>query len=154
MYDRILVPLDGSDFSKQALSHALILAQKFNSELHLLEIVTQYQPDDSTQLTDSHQHNLLETQAHERMHALVAELQPQLSKTIIGKVLSGVVVDLLLEYTRRQAIQLIVMATHGRSGLRRLVFGSVAERVLHASPCPVFLIRIFPPDTPPESKEA
>jgi nucleotide-binding universal stress UspA family protein len=55
--------------------------------------------------------------------------------------LEGFVPDAILEVATREAVDLIVMSTHGRSGLSRWVYGSVAAKILQAAPCPIFLVR-------------
>jgi nucleotide-binding universal stress UspA family protein len=140
MYNKILLPLDGSSFAEYALPHALEMAQKFNAELHLLHIVTKFVPEVEQDVQRSH--NLYATQAHEYMEKMVNLIQYKTKRPIVFKVVEGLVPELILEYADRQTVDLIVMATHGRTGLKRLVLGSVAERVLRAAYCPVLLVRV------------
>lgn len=145
MYQKILIPLDGSSIAEQALPHAIELAQKFDSEIHLVQVIVQYSGAITPYELD---YKMTETfreatvrEAHEYLHRIEEQFRVKNIRPVITKVIEGMVAESILEYAAHHGIQLIVMATHGRSGIGRWVFGSVAEKVLRASDCPVFLIR-------------
>lgn len=146
MYKKILVPLDGSELAEQAIEHAIALANAFEAEVYLLQVVMHmvgslapYEVE--YQLGESFRQAALQ-EAHEYLNRMSSVYSSQLNKTLHTKVVEGIVVDGVLEYAEFQNIDLIVMATHGRSGVSRWVFGSVAERVLRAANCPIFLVRV------------
>jgi nucleotide-binding universal stress UspA family protein len=145
MYEKILIPLDGSDLAEQALPHAVEVANAFGSDVHIVHIVMRYMGgmmpyEVEYQLSESLREAALH-EAHEYLNRIAETYKSKFNMPIHTKVIEGVVSDAILDFADFQGIDLIVMATHGRSGVSRWVFGSVAERVLRASKCPVFLIR-------------
>lgn len=151
MYHSILLTLDGSPLSEQALPHALELAKRFSANLHIVRVVvpialiaptpTEYD------ISETYRRACLR-EAHDYLHNFEVKYGQQLEQPIRFKVLEGSVVDCVLDYADEQHIDLIVMATHGRSGFGRWFYGSVAERVLHAARVPVALIRAQPEPEP------
>lgn len=143
MYARILVPLDGSKLAEAALRHALPLAQQFKSEVILLRVVVSpyaiVAPDLVLAGTDPDLHEL--TAHAERYLKDLAEPLIQQGMTVRTVVSEGPVAEVILDHAQSLAVGLITMSTHGRGGVSRWVYGSVAERVLQAAPCPVLLIR-------------
>lgn len=145
MYKKILIPLDGSELAESALEHGLKLAEKFGSEVYLLQVVmpvvgTLAPYELEYQFSESLRQQVV-NQANEYLGQVAKKYEAGLGGKLHWKVIEGVVVDNILDYADFQGIDLIVMATHGRSGIGRWVFGSVAERVLRGSKCPIFLIR-------------
>lgn len=150
MYKKIMVPLDGSDFAEEALSHALKLAEAFGSELYLVQVIMSpamvaVPYDISYQFSESYREAALK-EAHDYMSHTAARFAEKLPNRLHTKVIEGNVIDSLLEYANFNDMDLIVMATHGRSGISRWVLGSVAERLLRTANSPVFLVRVHPPE--------
>jgi len=137
MYEKILVPLDGSAFSERALPMAGALAQVMGSDLVLMRaaVASIFPGADPTNA---------QCQA-------VEEVQSYLANLAIGLAEQGLRVDIAAPYgdaadsivleAGLRAANLVVMCTHGRSGLGRWIYGSVAEQVLARSPVPVLLVR-------------
>jgi len=126
--ERILVPIDFSTNSMHALAAALSLTQRFGAELlllHVVEPVYAAEPNmasaDLTTLLDAQ-----ERTADERLGRILVEC--------------GVPAQVIMEVARRTATDLIVIATHGRTGLSRMLIGSVAERVVRRAGCPVLTV--------------
>ncbi|NJL93819.1 MAG: universal stress protein [Anaerolineae bacterium] len=144
MYKNILLTLDGSALAEQAFSHAAALAQTFAANLHLVRVVVPFNMLMPTtieyDLTESYRRDALH-EAHQYLHEIEQRARHLGVNRVQTKVVEGVVVDAILDYANFHGVDLVVMATHGRSGLGRWVFGSVAERVLHAANVPVMLIR-------------
>jgi len=146
-YRKILIPLDGSALANQALVHARMLATSLKAEVILFraveEIHTTVVRRHSTQLAvelDIEKQPVLLKQARKELEKVIEllelrDLKPQVVVEI------GEPAEAIVNYARSNPIDLIVMCTHGRSGLARLVYGSVAEKVLHLAPCPVLLVR-------------
>ncbi|MCI0713681.1 MAG: universal stress protein [Chloroflexi bacterium] len=143
MFKKIVVPLDGSTLAEQALPAALELAKAFDGQIFLLHVVTNYLVPPygiDYQLGETFR-DVAIREAHEYLENMRGKLEATFSGTIHVKVIEGLVAENILDYARFQNADVIVMGTHGRSGVGRWVFGSVAERVLRASICPVLLIR-------------
>jgi nucleotide-binding universal stress UspA family protein len=133
MYQKILVPLDGSTLSELALPHAEALARHFESEFYptMAGVAYDYQLD-------------LQTQVEKEVKEYIINWQKRLQWAKLKcryLVLEGFVPEAILKVAETEAVDLIVMSTHGRSGLSRWVYGSVAAKILQAAPCPIFLVR-------------
>src|SRR5262245_2705723 len=127
MYQRIMVPLDGSDLAQTALPHALDLCKGLGATLVLLHV------------RDARQGSL------EASRRFLDYARRQLAKSgvpIEVIVREGPVAEMIVRAADEEKIDVIAMATHGRSGLQRVVYGSVAEQVLRSSAKPVLLVRV------------
>ncbi len=154
MYERILVPLDGSPVAEQVLPHAEGIAKQFGSQITLLRTITPLEklalqtagggalsmPDAPVAIAQ----DILEAEREEAM-AYLQTMKEQLQAM-------GIAVDTLLleqdsatgitETAESKDVSLIAMCTHGRGGLGRLIFGSVTDEVLRKEPhIPMLLIR-------------
>ena len=145
MYKKILVPLDGSVLAEKALPHATALAKGTGAQVTLVTVV---------QLTLGVAGAKLEAMpeyAAERRAALTGEAVIYLQKVqqdladqgVVAKpvALEGDVASEIINYAEKNDFDLIAMATHGRSGIKRFVMGSVAEKVMRSAVKPVLLIR-------------
>jgi nucleotide-binding universal stress UspA family protein len=145
MYKKILVPLDGSPLAEKAIPHATALAKATGAQVTLLTVV---------QLTLGVAGAKLEAMpeyAAERRAALTGEAMIYLQKVqgdLTGQgvasktvALEGDVASEIISYAEKNDFDLIAMATHGRSGIKRFVMGSVAEKVIRSAVKPVLLIR-------------
>jgi nucleotide-binding universal stress UspA family protein len=140
---RILAPTDFSDLSKQGLKSALELAQSFGAKLLLIHVVEPPpypvegilpSPLDSTLLDD------LERQANQEISKMLANMQGS-AVEVEGRVVVGVPYRKIVEVAEEEKADLLVVTTHGRTGLVHLVMGSVAEKIVRTAPCPVLTIR-------------
>jgi nucleotide-binding universal stress UspA family protein len=140
---RILAPTDFSDFSKQALKSALELAQAFNAQLSLLHVVEPPPYPIEGLVPSSLGANLLDDLERQASNELAQVLPEAQGATIevTRRVIVGIPYRKIVEVAEEEKSDLIVMATHGRTGLSHLVMGSVAERVVRTAPCPVLTIR-------------
>jgi nucleotide-binding universal stress UspA family protein len=147
-YERIVVPLDGSEIAEHALPHALSLARAIHVPIHLIRVV------DITPLTLVSPVGLGVEQAaysaalegfdaeEEAANEYLEEIRRELKEFGIDvsiEVDRGLVVPTLLDAVRTQ--DLLTMTTHGRTGLKRWFFGSVAEQLIRRSTAPILLIR-------------
>ena len=134
MYNDILVPTDGSQGAKTALKHGIEIASKWDATLHTLYVA-------DTRLARSGP--LLETLRDEGRKAVrnveVAGTQDGL--TVVTDIVEGNPHEEILDYVTEHGIDMVIMGTHGRTGLDRVVMGSVAERVVRRSPIPVLTVR-------------
>ena len=127
MWEKILVTLDGSDLAELVLPYAQELAAAFDSEVVLLYVS---EPADSQ---------------YRHMHQLYIEDMAGQLKNGIKKVnpviLDGTPAKEIIDYTKKNKIGLVVMASHGRSGIMPWAAGSVANKVLHTAKMPLLLVR-------------
>ncbi len=143
---QVLCPVDFSDTSDKALHHAAAIARWYGAELHALHAIVPMSPPLAVGAS------LPQTIGVESQDAAEQSLRQLLDQVGIAPgtarevVCPGAPVATILDYAREQQIDLIVLGTHGLSGLDRLLLGSVAERVLHHAPCPVLTIPRFAPD--------
>lgn len=136
----ILVPTDFSDCAEHALDYASALGAKLGATVHLMNALGAALPELSVALTDAMIRNL-ERVHQERLDQLA---DPRRSQVAIGSTIvkSGDARDAIIEAAQELDADLIVIGTHGRRGVSRLVLGSVAEDVMRRAPCPVLLVRM------------
>lgn len=142
-FRHILAPTDFSEYSKQAVVSALELARKFGAKLTVLHVVELppypvegYVPPavNATFLDD------LERQATQDLAQLVPEAESS-DVEVVRLVAVGSPYRMIIDTAEAEQVDLIVMATAGRSGFSRLIMGSIAERVVRTATCPVLTIR-------------
>lgn len=144
MYKKILVPLDGSSRGEAILPHVEELASCFGAEIILLRV---YEPDFS--LVDPYGHPVEFYEAmQEKLQDEVASYLEAIKKnlsikglTVRALVEKGPVVSMIINIAERENADLIAMASHGRTGLARVFYGSVAAGVLHQIDRPLLLVR-------------
>lgn len=156
MYKRIVVPLDGSELAEGVLRHASALARRFQGELLLLQVieplskaVAETMP---TAIEPSGAAAVVTVRAAEEKHqrdreAAVAYLQAVRRRLrgvrVSTEVIEGTPGEAIVAFARRRRADIVAMCTHGRSGLARLVYGSVADHVLRHSATPLLLVRVL-----------
>jgi nucleotide-binding universal stress UspA family protein len=140
---QILVPTDFSEYSRQAATYAHELAQTFGAKLLLLHVVELPAYPVEVLLPSAEGATLLDDL--ERQARLdLAHLLPKAEHAkadVMCLVAVGTPYYKIVEVAEAEKVDLIIMATHGRTGLSRLVLGSVAERVVRMASCPVLTIR-------------
>lgn len=145
---RILVPVDFSPGSKTALELALTFAERFDARieaLHVWELPVYVRPDLMVWKEGSEDHrkpmkDVAQTQAVEQMTQFLRAMAAGQRGRITERLMSGSPVDVILELVEREAFDLVVMGTHGRTGLSHWLLGSVAERVTRVASCPVLTV--------------
>ena len=140
----ILHPTDFSTASRAAFTHALALAREERAELVLVHVLATVMPmvgDGyvSPQTFDDLQRSM-HAQAQKQLDRLLAKAKAARVRAR-GLLYEGVAADAIARAARAKRAKLIVMGTHGRTGLSRLFMGSVAERVIGTAPCPVLTVR-------------
>jgi nucleotide-binding universal stress UspA family protein len=139
---QILAPTDFSECSKQAVQWAYELAQTFGAKLVLLHVIEGlppyigFIPPGGVATVLEH----LERQARLDLAQLLAKAE-DVKVEVTCQAVVGTPYHKIVEVAAAEKVDLIVMATHGRTGLSHLVMGSVAERVVGMAPCPVLTIR-------------
>jgi len=146
-YSKIVVPVDFSDWSAEAVRHARELAARYNAPLHLLHVIERWPP--AASVTDElypmyHQYvERLNAQATKQLDELAASLSGSIPITHVTR--AGNVPDEIVKYATDEHADLIVLGTHGRSGLSHWLLGSDAEKVVRTAPCPVLVVRARAP---------
>lgn len=142
MFKKILVTLDGSPLSERALAPAVEIARKFGSQLVLLRIpVVESQMAMAYNMGIAYEPNFKAYQDEAEGYLYSWKMKLAVAGAdIVTEVVSGLPADTILSVTDALHVDLIVMSTHGRSGISRLMYGSVAESVLRGSHVPVLLI--------------
>ena len=145
MFNRILVPTDFSPPSDAALDYARILATRFGSALEILHVVddptveSDFVPDGFAASTEGIRNGLVE-HSRERLDSLMTFVD-RARYHAHAETLFGSPAQTIVDYAIATGAGLIVMGTHGRTGLAHLLMGSVAEQVVRTAPCPVLTVR-------------
>ena len=142
MYKRALVPLDGSPIAEAIIPFILEIAGPLDMEVVLLRVVEPIPPIalEGSRHIEVEDFELRRTDAEEYLAPIAVELRNK-GVRVESRVRRGNAVDQIVAAAREAGADLIAMSTHGRGGLGRLVFGSVAQAVLRRAEVPVFLMR-------------
>lgn len=146
MYKKIMVPLDGSELAECVLPHVKAIAVGFEEvELFLLRVV---EPERLYRVADSSiDPNLISiregerTKNAERYLQKIARIFVEAGLPCTVKAIVGRVAESLVDFCHKEHVDLIIIATHGRSGVTRWVRGSVADKILRSSKIPVMMVR-------------
>lgn len=142
MIRKILCAIDFSEYTEEVLAYACEIAKRFDAELHLIHVIplvayiapyeTFLLPENMLEMERS-----MDKEAEEQFEKVLSTLEVQ-AKKILRK---GIAFAEIVEYARNEGIDLIVVGTHGRTGVQHILIGSVAEKVVRKSPCPVLTVR-------------
>jgi len=146
MYKKIMVPLDGSDLAECVLPHAEAIAMgcavknvTFVRAVEPLHLPSSSEwvptPEERQRIESSHR-----SDAQDYLHQLVGPLKYD-GVDIQSEVIMGKAAESLADYAEKNGVDLIVIATHGRSGVSRWVWGSVADRIVRSACVPVLMVR-------------
>lgn len=146
MYDRILVPVDGSPPSARALQEALRVAQLTGARLRLVHVIDELPFALSADTFSPYAGDLLALLREGGAKVLIDARQEVQAAgidvdTVLRDSFQGRVCDLVVDEAKSWPADLIVIGTHGRRGVRRAVLGSDAEQILRLAPVPVLLVR-------------
>ncbi|MFB6277977.1 MAG: universal stress protein [Salinibacter sp.] len=144
-FDRILLPTDFSASADAALNHAVAMANRFEATLHLLHVVNDlgtglYGLGDAEKRIDQLKEEA-ESMAQKRLRGMARDTSAVDVHTAVAQRVNLGIADAIQEYVQGKDIDLVVMGTYGRSGLGRLVLGSVANTLIRRSTCPVMTVR-------------
>lgn len=142
---RILFPSDFSELALHALRYAVSFSESYQSELHVLHVVddaSQYwMPIGPNNVPVGPPPEELLALGREEMQRFLKEHLAEPRVPVVSEVRIGRPFMEIIGYAHEREIDMIVMGTHGRSGLRHVLLGSVVEKVVRKSPCPVLTIR-------------
>lgn len=141
---KLLVPTDFSEDSEQAARYAVELAKRFQAEIHCIHVVDI--PADLLSTSDYYMTGPSEQFVDQIREESKKNLEAFAKKNLEGvgvrtAFLEGSPFVEIIRYARSQEIDLVVIATHGRTGLKHVLFGSVAEKVVRKAPCPVLVVK-------------
>lgn len=146
-FDRIIVPVDFSQCSRTALNYAISLADQLGAKLrvlHICEVPALVSPDLVVTIPDQPTQTIPEwvkNEAELGMDKFMAEVVKPEGLDVEVKLVTGDAPEMIAKEAELYKADLVVMGTHGRKGMAHLIMGSVAERTLRISPCPVLTIR-------------
>ena len=146
MYQRILVPVDGSETSQRGLQEAIALARLTGGQLRLLHVVDELSAAmgmSGQGMVSADMFQLLREGGEQVLAAGLAEAQSQSvsADTLLIEGFSGRLCDHVLEQAQHWGAQVIVLGSHGRRGVGRLVLGSDAEQIIRTAQVPVLVVR-------------
>jgi nucleotide-binding universal stress UspA family protein len=140
---KILVPIDFSEYSKKALHYAIPFARQFNAKILLLYVVepTIYPADFSFgQIGMPNVENELRVKGEQELHELITnEIKGTVAAEALVKI--GLPFVEVVSYAKDEGVDLIIVATHGHTGVEHILFGSTAEKIVRKAPCPVLVVR-------------
>jgi len=141
-YERILVPTDGSDATREAVQQAVDLAAEHGATIHALYVVNS--ASFAGLPMDSSWENVSAMLSEEGSAALddVTELAEERGVDVVRELSDGNPAREIVRYAEDEDCDLVVMGTHGRGGIDRLLLGSVAEKVVRSSTVPVLTVRV------------
>lgn len=139
---RFLVPIDFSDYASHALDYAISLASKLGARLTLLHVI-QSLPMGGADMGVTLPYTYIQDMEAEITSSLQTYLQRVTAAGLEGEiaVVHGVPFNEIIAAAKTQQVDLIIMGTHGRTGLQHVLLGSVAEKVVRLAPCPVLVAR-------------
>jgi nucleotide-binding universal stress UspA family protein len=142
MYKKILVPLDGSELARKGLEEAEKLAQTFGAEIVLFQVVPFMPIYGSPELVTPLIVDEKQKETAARYLHNLAEEEKKKGFKVTSMVKTGQQVAVeIIDFAKESGVDLIVMCTHGRSGITRWVLGSVAHKVLTRAETPILLLR-------------
>ncbi|AMV39559.1 universal stress protein [Planctomyces sp. SH-PL62] len=146
-FARILAPSDFSSHSEDALRYACGLAERFQAELHVIHVLSEMVPaGPDPLLMPVMPAQYYEDDEKRATEALATVIKPEWGtpKSVTTAIRWGVAAEAIVDHAAEIKADLIVIATHGRTGLSHVLLGSVAERIVREAPCPVLTVRTAP----------
>lgn len=145
MYKKIMVPLDGSHIAECVIPHIEAIAKKSSAKVELVTVIEPLEIPTRGQIAISDDEiKKIDSEGKKEANKYLDQVSARLTKAGVKSdtvILSGRAADRLTRYAVNNDIDLIIMATHGRSGISRMFWGSVAEKILRATEIPVLLIK-------------
>jgi len=145
MYKKILVPLDGSSLAECVIPHIEAIAKPSHSQVELISIVVPVEiPTRGKIALSDDDLKQIDNEVKKEMHKYLDEIAERLKRSGVNAnpvILTGKPAESLIEYATNNSVDLLIMATHGRSGITKWFWGSIAEKVLRAITVPILLIK-------------
>lgn len=144
IYKKIVVPIDGSGWSERAIPHAAAIARTNQAELILLHVFRPPAYEFTDQIALAGVEDQLDAMRQEIKQYLMSvrnQLRAENFQVRVQMIEGADAAHLIIDYVNSEGVDLVVMSTHGRTGLARFIFGSVAGKVVQGARVPVMLIR-------------
>ena len=139
-FGKILIPTDFSESAENASLYALSLAEKYGSKIYVAHVIEPFTYTSDLGIDMGDQYQVMEATAKKFLDDIVTSIKEK-HIDVEGILLSGEPFVEIIKYVKQEQINLIIMATHGRSGIEHILLGSVAEKVVRKSPCPVLTVK-------------
>jgi nucleotide-binding universal stress UspA family protein len=140
MFNPILVPLDGSQLAECVLPHTVAIASTFDAEITLLRMLEKNQASSSAQLFDLLNWQINKTKATLYLEKTKARLQESKVRAR-ATVLEGLVAEGITDYAQNQGMKLIILSSHGHTGLSKWGISSIAQKIILSAPTSVLIVR-------------
>ena len=144
MFDPILVPLDGSLLAECVLSHAVTIARAFNSKVVLLRVLDKDQQRVSAQLFDLLNWQIYKSEAVQYLDKIGARLEKSGLRSE-AYVREGLGAELIIEFAHSQGMKLLILSSHGQSGVSQWGISSVAQKIILSAPTSLLIVRARQP---------
>ncbi len=142
MFKKILIPLDGSKLAERAIPHAVHMARVFGAQIQLLHVLDSTPYQDSPTVTEPLNWQILKAQAELYLSGIAAQLRDQ-ELTIESQLREGKTAESIINFAQQEGIDLLVISTHGASGLSRWNMSSVAAKVISKACLPILIVRTY-----------
>jgi len=144
MFDPILVPLDGSQLAECVLPHAIAIARAFHARIILLRVLERNQVNGTAQIFDLLNWQLKKTEAKlylDKISTRLSKFQLQISSTV----LEGLVAESITEYAQSHGVKLLILSSHGRSGMSQWGISGAAQKIILGARTSVLIVRAHQP---------
>ena len=145
MFDPILIPLDGSQLAECVLPHVIGFARSFGAEITLLRMLEKNQASASAQVFDLLNWQINKTKAALYLEKTRARIQES-GLRVRTAVLEGLVAEGITEYTQNQGVKLIILSSHGHTGLTQWGISSITQKIILSAPTSVLIVRAHQSD--------
>ena len=150
MFEKILLPLDGSALAEHSIPHAIAFARIFNSKVELLRVLEPNTSAERSQFSEPLQWQLLKTEANLYLQTIAERVREALNLSkdegidrVNTTILEGKIAECIVDFAQKEAIDLLVICTHGAGGLSRWNLNSVIAKVIKLVYAPILIIRPF-----------
>ena len=142
---KILLPIDFSGASIKILQYAIFLAEKYNAKIFVVSVMEYpytHSGLPSSRLGSEYEEQMIRI-AEKKMASFIEENRDLMPVSFESSILFGHAAEKIISYAEMESFDLIIIGTHGHKGLEKMLFGSVAEKVIKLAPCPVLTINTY-----------
>ncbi len=144
-FKNILVPVDFSEFSDHAVEHALFLAEQYGSQVTFLHVIVVFNLmySESTQMIPEYENMVKEKEReqYEKLEAFKEKAEKRGVASDLQVIRAFKASESILEFVKENDVELVVIGTHGRTGVKKWIYGSVAEKIVRLCPSPVLTVQ-------------
>jgi nucleotide-binding universal stress UspA family protein len=140
MFETVLVPLDGSLLAECVLSHTVAISRAFKAKAVLLRVLSRDQQDVSAQMFDLLNWQILKIEATQYLKEIDGRLAKSGVHTEV-EVQEGLVAESILDFAQRQRMKLIILSSHGHSGVSQWGISSIAQKIIQSAPTSILIVR-------------